>query len=146
MIIATYEEWKQKRLESLTLEQQELVEEFGAIEIECPDCDGCGYIIDEGVATGKEFEADCDTCDGAGTIESDDPSPELNGKSLSRSQYLRDVSRDLIALARWQGKPELHYLIEQGYAPFCEASEGWKDYLFANCPQGWGTFEIPTEH
>lgn len=121
-IIKPYDLWREERIAEAGRKACDLLESGVDIEpqeIECADCKGEGSVSCDCNCPRCEGWEDCDTCDGRGHIEANDPlvMEEVEKDKANRSEYLRELVSDLVALSEWMGKPKMYHVVEAGLSP-----------------------------
>lgn len=81
---------------------------------ECPACEGNGLAACDCREEHCPGEKPCHRCRESGEIQR----RHLKESDFTKHQYLQAVVAELLMLAEWQNKPPLHYIIEQGLAPY----------------------------
>lgn len=131
MIIKSYDQWRADRLRALAAADPEEAELQGEETVTCPDCKGEGVVDCDCDCPRCDGVMDCSRCDGLCEISSNDVDrDEYPDVAFTRADYLDELSAELVALARWIGKPELHFLVEAGMTPYTRRASDFKGTFF----------------
>ena len=115
MRVASFEEWKV--MEEAAKKPDDLVD--------CFECHGDGVV--ECCECGNE--RDCDLCDDNGKVKWSEIPDGNKYQYFSRSRYLEEVKKDLLALANWLARPPEALFFEAGFVPYTHARTKKLDFM-----------------